>query len=698
VTERFATADLSGLFAPSSVAVVGASSREGRPGHFVLQALQMMGPTGAIYPITPRYEEILGLACFADLASAPRADLVIIASASDRIEAELEAAAASGARGAVVFGAPVPGERRVAWLERVAGVARSARLPVLGPDSLGFVDFAHRVAATWSLPEPSPAGGIAVISQSGTVYWEANTNDPRLRFSFTAHAGLEATLSMADLVRYALDLPTTRVIGLYVETIRDAEGFVEALEHAADRAVPVVALYAGLTEQARAQMTTHAGRLAGGRASLEGLFRHYGVVRAESPDDWWTTLALLGNPRPLADGGLAAVMDSGGGLAMFLDYAHEFGVPLAQLAPRTIQRLRDVLGIENVTTGALDFWIGDADRHSNADSLLEVLAADPGTAAVMAFTTYAETRRAGFAPRVADACRRAHGQTTKPVFAATYTSRQVTPSLMLDLADEGIPILDGMRTAVRSMSHAFDVRQFQSRWTGGPSAPTGLDDDAVAAGRERLERSAELLEADALEVLGGLGVPVVATQRASSADEAAAAATAVGYPVVVKSDEGITHKAQRGGVRLGLADDAAVRRAYDEMSGWLGPRVVVAPMVRGLEVAVGVVAGEFGPLLMLSAGGTMIELLDDRCYLLAPATPEEVARALGDLAVGRLAKSSLRPAAFEGFCDLASRVSEIAAVYRGVVRELDINPVMVSDEGCLAIDALIGTYAREEAS
>lgn len=652
----------------------------------------MMGPAGAVYPITPRYEEILGLPCFADLESAPVVDLVIIASASERIEAELEAARAHGARGAVVFGAPAPDGRRSEWLARVADVARTAGLALLGPDSLGFVNFHHRIAATWALPEPSPAGGIAVVSQSGTVYWEANTNDPRLRFSFTGHSGLEATLSIADLMRFSLDLPTTRVIGVYVETIRDVESFVDVLELAADRAIPIVALYAGRTEQAREQMMTHAGRLAGDRAGLEGLFRHYGVVRAESPDDWWTTLAVLGAERPLAEGGLAAVMDSGGGLAMFLDFAHEFGVPLAQLRPETTKRLHDVLGIEQATTGALDFWIGDSDRHSNTSSLLQLLAEDPGTAAVMAFTTYAETPRANFALNVASAVRGAHAVTTKPIFAATYSSRQLSPGLMLELASEGIPILDGMRAGVRAMRHAFDARDFRARWSRS-AVPESVD---VGAIRPRLEGKAELLEADALAVLGDLGVPVVPTWRAATADEAVAAANAAGYPVVVKTDEGIAHKASRGGVRLGLADEADVRDAYEAIATNLGPRVIVAPMRSGLEIALGVVPSEFGPVLMVGAGGALVELLDDRCYVLAPARPEEVERALTDLTLWRIVTETLPASSRASFCALASLVSRAAFALRGVVRELDINPVLVNGDGCVAIDALIGTYAAGE--
>jgi hypothetical protein len=132
------------------------------------------------------------------------------------------------------------------------------------------------------------------------------------------------------------------------------------------------------------------------------------------------------------------------------------------------------------------------------------------------------------------------------------------------------------------------------------------------------------------------------------------------------------------------------------MAADLGPRVVVAPMLRGLEVALGVVPSEFGPVIMMSAGGVMIEMLADRCYLLTPASPEEVAVALADLTVWQIARSTLRASTLESFCELASRVSRIAYELRDVVKELDINPILVSDESCVAIDALIGTYVGPE--
>lgn len=684
---------LTPLLAPRSVAVIGASARAGRPGNQVLEALRQADPTLHVYPITPRYDEIAGLECAPDIASAPEVDLAIIASGAERIESDLEAAIEAGVRAALIFGAPYDG--RPAWLTRVAACARDAGIALLGPDSLGYVNFTARVAATWAKPHVSE-GGIALISQSGTVYWEANTNDPRVAFSLTAHTGLEATVTIAELIEYAVELETTRVIGIYIETVRDADAFAQALAAASARDLPVVALSAGRTARSKVQMTTHAGRLAGDGAALEGLFRAHGVARTVTPDEWWATITLLGAERRFAEGGLAAVMDSGGGLAMFLDYADELRIPVARFGERTSQALAELLGTDVVPDGAIDFWVGEADRHGSTEDLLCTVADDPNTAAVFAFTTYGESASAGFAAHTALACEAAVSRTEKPIAAATYTSRQIHSELLTRLSRSGIPTLDGMLNALVAARHAFDRRDYR-RFAAGdttrcePAATFGLE--TVAGWCRRLAGAGTLVEAPALEFLADFGVPTVKVYRAADEDAAANSASSLGFPVVLKTDEGITHKVKQGGVHLGLRDEAAVRAAYRELAAGLGPRVLIAPMVCGVEIALGIVAGQFGMTLMVSAGGGLIELLTDRCYLLGPASPREVELAMADLRVTRVLNAALGAGSrqIDAFYEFAARVSALGAEFAGTITELDINPVIVGEDCCVAVDALVRT-------
>jgi acetate---CoA ligase (ADP-forming) len=691
---------LSALLAPQSIAVLGASGRPGRPGHQVLAAMSRFREERAIYPVTPRYREILDIPCVPRLEELPGpVDLAIIASANERIENEVIAALDCGAKSLVIFGALSPQEGRSKWMSRIAERATEAHVPLLGPDSLGYANFAARSAATWALPQVEP-GGIALVSQSGTIYWEANTSDPRLGFSFTAHTGLEASLTISDLVSYALELPSTRVVGIYVETIRDADGFVSALEAATDREVPVVAMYAGRTEQSRTQMATHAGRLAGDRDALEALFRRYGVARAETPDEWWATLALLGSPRRPLAGGLAAVMDSGGGLALFLDYAEELGVSLAELEDATKAKLGTLLGPE-AAGNPVDLWSsGEADLHTHTAELLSALASDRSTGAVVAFTTYGEARLAGFAPAVANACRGVARNTEKPVLAATYTSRQLFPDLMLDLAADGIPTLDGMRNALLAVRHAFAYRDFCSSPPEGHRAREWQNEfgsELVGRWRRRLASVSELTEVEALGLLSEAGFRTVPVMRADSEEAVLVAAAKLGYPVVLKTDEGISHKAERGGVYLALADPSAVRSAYADLAERLGKRVLVARMMTGIEVALGIVVRQFGPTLMVAAGGTLVELLGDRAHLLAPVSPEEVGNAIQELRIGRLLTGHYGPDStpLKELCMTASRLAALACALEGALGEVDINPVLVNEEGCVAVDALVGALCSE---
>lgn len=680
---------LAALFAPARVAVVGASSREGRPGHQVLRALQRFNPNLDIRPVTPSYGEILGLTCVPDLEDLPEVDLAIIASSHERVVGEAVKLIDRGAKSLLVFGASKPGADRDAWLGRLREISAEANTPLLGPDCLGYVNYTARVGATWALPDDAVTGGICILSQSGTVFWEAITNDPRLQFSFSAHAGLEATLTIADLLDYATSLPQTRVIGVYLETIRDVEALASALASANVKKIPIVALYAGRTPASRAQMLTHAGRMADDLSGVEALCRCYGVAQARTLDEWWTTLALLGGPRQVDTGGVAAVMDSGGGLAMFLDFASELRIPIADIALPTQERIQEILGVSAEVGGALDFWVGDADRHAGTEQVVEALIDDPGTAAVMTFTTYAEAPSAGFAARIADACISVAGRTSKPILAATYTSRQLYPGLMHRLVQERIPVLDGMWTALQAMRHAMDYRDFLiDRASRHPAVP--VREGAIDVWKERLRSQGQLNEADALELLDAAGIPCVVARRASNAQQVLEAASQVGYPLVLKTDEGIAHKAQHGGVRLGIADDESLIRAYADMANRLGSRVILAPMYPGLELALGVVRTDVGSTVLIGAGGVLIETLSDRCCLLAPASAADVARAMADLKVTMAIRSKFGEGSSQEkqFHQVVSRVTSLVAELEGHLQELDINPIIIGDHGPIAVDAL----------
>ncbi|MEA2377135.1 MAG: hypothetical protein QOD13_1042 [Thermoleophilaceae bacterium] len=688
-------ARLAPLMAPSSIAVIGASGRLGRPGYQVLASCQRIGFAGPIHPVTPAYEEILGLPCLPSIADVPEpVDLAIVAGGAERLEGHVEEALAAGAKSVMVFGSTDDLERRA----RLAAMARDAGVPLLGDATLGFVNYVDRVSASWILPDQVEPGGIATISQSGTVYCESVASDPRLRFSFNAHSGKEAEVSTADLIRFALEIPTTRVIGLYLEAISDFDDFVAALELAFDAQVPIVALRPGRTERSRAQIATHAARMAGSDATYQAVFRRYSVISVGTSDEWWATLALFGQAPPAAPGGLAAMTDSGGERALLLDLAAELDVPLAQISDATRERLAAVLSPALECDNPIDFWDGEADMRAHGEACLGPVLEDDATGMALVFCDYGqrEDDPNGFAASLVDVTRSLSAKSAKPVLAATYTAKQFSPQRMLDLARDGIPTLDGMRSALLAVRHAFAVRDRPERLPAA-SDSAELDADVVARWRERLSTGETLYEGEALSMVADGGVPATVSIEVDSEESARAAAASLDGPVALKTNEPLLHKTEARGVHLGLSGDEAVTAAYRDLHDRLGPSALVAPMApEGVELAVGVIADPLAPVVMVAAGGTLAELLDDRRFLLAPTPPEEVARAIGELRIASLLEGHRgKPAAdLDALCAAISALSVLAYELRDVIAEIDINPMIASPYGCVAVDAIVVPTTR----
>jgi acyl-CoA synthetase (NDP forming) len=686
------------LLEPTSIAVIGASGRPGRPGHAVLAALRRCGFEGPVHPVTPTYDDIEGWSCVADASDLPSGvDLAVIAGAAPRVPQQLAGAIAAGVRSAFVLAnAAVLDDAGRSVLGQVAELVAESEIPVLGPNSLGFVNFARGAAVTWTPPVEMRTGSVALISQSGSTYSFANNLDPRIRFSFTAHAGQEVSVGVADLIRYALSIDETRVVGIYLETAAVPAAVSGALAEAAAQAVPVVAIRPGRSERSRQQIESHAGRMAGSDAAFEAMFRAHGVARATTVDEWWATIALLAGPRRVAArGGMGAVMCSGGARALLLDDGADLGVAFADVSGATRERLSELLTPGTPAENPVDVWDGQVDLADHATQCLRAVVADDDTALGVAFTDLGVYDPAGFPESFAAACITVAAETDKPVVAATYTSRQFHPPVMLALAEAGIPVLDGMRNAVAATGHAFAFREFQAR-RADHAPPETVD---VAELRARLADPSPLGEGESLALLGRLAIPVPATKVVADADGAVAAATRLGFPVVLKTASS-AHKSEVGGVRLGLDSEQAVRDTYAEMAARLGPAVTVAAQVpAGVEVAVGVVRDpQFGPILMIAAGGVLVELLDDRRFLLAPASAADVMRALEGLRLARLL-AGVRGAPA---CDVAalastiSRISAIAAAAGDALAELDVNPIIAHASGCVAVDALIvGTGGPE---
>ncbi len=695
------------------MAVVGASERQGSFGEQMLRELLKGEYGGSVLPVNPRYREVLGLPCVPsvrELDGAP--DLVMLGLPNASLEEGLRAAADVGARSAVIFasGYDTPRQGVAPLTERLSTIARDAGMALCGGNCMGFFNLEAGLRVTgFNHPDRLEPGGIAFISHSGSAFSAMLHNDRLLRFNLVVSSGQEFVTTASDYLAYALERPTTRVAALFIETVRDPDGFRAALATAAERDIPVVALKVGQAEQAKELIVAHSGALAGEDGAYEALFDAYGVLRVQTLDEMADTVELLAAGRRAAPGGLAAIHDSGGERALLIDAAAATDIPLARIGEPTVARLAAVLEEGLPPVNPLDAW-GTGNRAEDIFiECMHALLEDPDTAA-LAFCvdlTPELVEEAGYT-RVANEVFAATG---KPVAVLSNLASAIDRRDAGFVRRAGIPVLEGTMTGLAAFRHLFEYRDFRARREAAASATGvtryvemgsappqqihGLDATTVHWWREQLGRAdGPLAEMESLALVGSFGIPVVGSARASSVEGAAAAAHEFGYPVVLKTAApSISHKSDVGGVLVGIADDEALARAYRDLEARLGPEVVVARMAEpGVELALGIVRDEqFGPLVLVAVGGTLVEILGDRRMLLPPIDRATALRALDRLSLRPLLDGvrGRPPVDRERVADAIERVGMIAMAFVGDIAALDVNPLIAGPNGCVAVDALV---------
>ena len=652
------------------------------------------GYSGTLYPVNPKYGSVEGLRCYPGLADLPvTVDHVVLGVANHRLEAALHEAIRHGAKAATVFASAYLDKDREPRLgERMAAMAREAGVALCGPNCMGFSNpqIGLHVAAYPGVFDLQP-GTIAWIAQSGSVFGAIAYNDRRLRFNVCVSSGAERVTTSGDYLDWALHQPSTRVVGMFLESVRDPAGFEAALADARERAVPVVVLKAGRTPQSAAMARTHTGAIAGNDAAYQALFDHYGVTRVYTLDELAATLLLFAQPRRAGPGALVSIHDSGGECELLTDLADDLDVPIAALEAPTRARLRTELepGLEPVNP--LDAWGTGRDAPGIFKRCFIALLEDPNAAMGLVVSDmrvghYHHRNLADMAMEVA----RAHD---KPLaFVTNYSLvNHREPALALTVA--GIPVLDGTYEALRAVKHFFAYRDFLAR-APGPAAegPTERCAHWVAT----LEVRDTVDEALAMSLLADYGVETPRFDLAHSRAEALEKAAAIGYPVALKTAEpGISHKSDVGGVRLALHDRDELAAAYDDLAARLGPRVLVAAMApKGVEFALGAVNdAQFGPLVMVATGGSLIELLEDRVVSRAPVDRAQAERMVARLRFAPLLEGIRGGEAADtaGFITAIVRFSRLAHDLADAYEQIDVNPVIVGPGGAMAVDALVLT-------
>ena len=685
---------LTRLLAPASVALVGASTTPNTPGNDMVLELQVSRYPGTVYPVNPQYGEVEGFECYADLAQLPEVpDLAVLSVGNDRLEEQVAAAVDLGVGGLVIPGsALLPSDDGESTLRaRIQTLALAADLPIVGGNCMGFYNVeAWFRAFPFHRPYELQQGGVTLIAQSGSVLTSLLWNNQKLRFNLAISPGQELVTTASEYMDYALEQDSTRVIALFIESVRRPEAFVRVLQKAAARDVPVVALKAGRTPQAATLALSHSGAIAGDDAAYQALFERYGVLPVSSIDELAASALLLSDVRRPGPGGLATIHDSGGERELLLDLAADVGVPFAEIGAETTRLLAERLdhGLEPINP--LDAWGTGRDHQFVFEHCWQALIDDDDTA----IGVFVADLTSGFYlhESFARICRRVHRRTSKPLAMMTNHVGTDSQDLARRLTDLGIPVLDGTVPGLVAVRNALAYRDF----TGSPQiAPPSRPEPAITATwRARLSRPEILTESEGLALLADYGLPTIPHAVVEDVAAATAFAREVGYPVVLKTaTPGIPHKSDVGGVLLDLADDQELSHAYSELTARLGRDVLVAPMApRGIELALGVVHDpQFGAMVLVAAGGVFIEVLGDRRLGLVPIDGRIAERMLHRLAVAPI---------LEGVrggppVDKAAVVSALVALSNLVVdvgdliSELDINPLVADEQGCLALDALV---------
>lgn len=667
-----------------SVAVVGASAKPGSFGERMV--VEARRSSARMHLVNPRYQRIGELPCVPTLSDLDEAVDLVLLGVPDRVLIDqLKAAAEAGARSAVLFGS-AHGLR-----DEVVSVATAASMAVCGAGCMGFVDNATGVRALGYLePDPVPAGGVSLVSHSGSAFSALLRARRGFGYRLAVSSGQELVTDAADYVDYALADPQTRLIGLLLETPRAVARLRRLLLRAAESNVPVVILPVGGSPSGRAMVAAHSGALAGEDAAWDAFCASVGAVRVRDLAEFTDTIELFSAGRrrrcgqvggPGSGPGIATVHDSGAERALTADLAHELGVAFAALSDATVSTIDDLLDEGLVASNPLDVWGTGADTRALFRACLGAMSDDPAVA-VTALAVDLVSEYDGDTSYEDAVCDVA-AVTSAPLAVLTSVPSAIDRAAADRLRNSGIPVLEGTRSGLAALGHL-------ARW------PLPVESvQPVVDTRRRARWQAALSDWApelAFELLADYGIPTATPRVAHTVEQALQAAAELGYPVALKT-LGAEHKTEVAGVVLGISSADRLSSEYVALASRLGAVVTVQPMVtEGVEVSIGLVRDEcFGPLLVVAAGGTLVELLADRVLACPPVSPAAAMRMIDRLRIRPLLGGWRGAAAVDltALADVVAAFSTMATELGDAVEALEANPVVASASGVVAVDALL---------
>jgi acyl-CoA synthetase (NDP forming) len=694
--------NIAALMNPRSIALVGASARAGSLAERPLANLLRHGYTGRILPVNPRYEQVGDFKCYPDLKALDEVpDAVLVLTGADQIFATLDQAAEVGARSAILFagGFAETGEAGVALQAKLtAYAARGLRL--CGPNCNGLFNISAGIAMGFSAGFELPArkGHVALISQSGAIATGVSSRamEQGVGFSHVIATGNEADLEVSDFVEHLLEDPEVACFALYVEGLKDPARFLSVAARALEAGKPIVMLSAGRSAAGQKVALSHTGAMAGSYDVIEGALLQRGVQVVQELDDLISLAAMFGVGRKPGSGGALAVTSLSGGMAALIaDECDAVGAPLATFGPETQAALGKALPNYASLSNPLDVTGQVVNQPSLWTACLEAVSADPAVDTVLNILSItANLTEVRFAADIV-------AQASHPGKAfqlCLWTSGAPKGSGVGVLRDAGVPVFLRADGAIRALDawrrywETRDPRAASLRRAADAVASIQITQDVPPSGWDLLAES---------------DVPVARQALITERADLAARLEGFRFPVVFKVESAnIAHKTELGLVRLGVGSLATAEKAFDEMTAIvaaLQPRppidgILVQEMIAGKRELILGARHESGlpPVVVLGVGGVFSEIISDIAIRLAPLTPFDVEEMVAALRMRAMLGDArgLGPLDMRGLTDLVVRFSHLAWRYRDVVAEMEINPLIVSDDGrsITAVDVLIAPH------
>ena len=688
------------LLDPESIVIVGATTSGGM-GSRVIKNLQNGGYKGKLYGLHPKNKDAFGIPCFPDFKSLPeKVEHAIFAVSDERVEGLVDAAIEAGVKAMSMMSMLYLDDDRKPYLkDRIQIKLKEADILLCGANGMGFfhIEKGVWVNGHFSRPNHKP-GGVCIISQSGSGVAGIIDCEERINLNLSVSSGSELTVGAEDYLDYILHQESTTVVGLFLETIRKPDQMIKSFELANEKRIPIVVLKTGRTERSAELTVSHSGGLAGVDDCYNALFDKYGIQRVADMDELATTLIMFDQPHSLANGNMVSMHDSGGERQLIIDIADQQGVEFAELEEATTQKLEEILDPGLPPVNPLDAWgkgLGDADQIM-IDSMIAMLS---DSNASMGAIVMDRGPLGKIFPEYVDYLEQTNQQTGKPVFLVSNRQGTGTDPLVLELSQNGMPVIDGMHSFLAGVRCLHQYRDFLNR---KDEINVDLNADKMKKYQGQLEKSDFVSEADALNMFFDLSLNANQSNIVANEEELVSTAKEMGFPLVLKTAvEDVYHKSELSGVYLNIDTEEKLRSSYKELQEKLPGNALLAKMVQseGVEMIVGMTTDQqLGPMVTIGFGGYYAEAMNDAITLMPPFSKEMAKNALSKLKMKTLLEGyrGSKPADLDAFAEFASRFSVIAVELSNQVCEIDLNPVILGNDNCIAVDALISLHQQNK--